>query len=77
MHLRYFYSQALNGRIIGFFGTEIDQASRGEDLSILIDLVADGRLDPRIGFRDHWPRTADAFAAMARRELRGKAERRC
>jgi NADPH:quinone reductase-like Zn-dependent oxidoreductase len=36
-------------------------------------LVADGRLRPRIGWTADWTRTADAFAAMARREFRGKA----
>jgi NADPH:quinone reductase len=39
----------------------------------LARLVADGRLTPQIGWIGDWTRTADAFAAMAKREFSGKA----
>jgi hypothetical protein len=36
-------------------------------------LRADGRLDPSIGVTLGWEKTAEAFAALSRREVRGKA----
>jgi NADPH:quinone reductase-like Zn-dependent oxidoreductase len=47
--------------------------TKGEDLAILAGLVADGRLRPRIGLELDWRKTAQAFAALTRREVRGKA----
>jgi hypothetical protein len=35
--------------------------------------LADGRLRPRIDLSADWTRTVDAFTALARREIRGKA----
>ena len=63
---------AYNARVIAFISTVPDE-TKGEDLAILARLVADGRLRPQIGWTADWTRTADAFAAMARREFRGKA----
>lgn len=72
LHLRDFYTQALNGRVIGFFGTEVEPHGRGEDLGVLVDLVAEGRLDPRIAHVDDWTRTPEAFARLAGRGVGGK-----
>ena len=68
----FWHSGAHNARIVGFFGTEL-AGSHSADLRLLADLVAQGRLSPRIGRVDDWRRTTDAFAALAAREFRGKA----
>jgi NADPH:quinone reductase len=71
--LRDFYRVgAFNARVTAFIST-VPEETKGADLAILAGLVADGRLWPRIGWTAGWTRTADAFAAMARREFRGKA----
>jgi NADPH:quinone reductase len=71
--LRDFYQAgAFNARVTAFISTVPDQ-TKGEDLAILANLAGDGRLRSRIGWTADWTRTADAFAAMARREFRGKA----
>jgi len=71
--LRDFYQAgAYNARVIGFISTVPDE-TKGEDLDILARLVANGRLTPQIGWTGDWSRTADAFAALAKRELAGKA----
>jgi len=67
-----FYRQAWNARIIGFI-SPVPEETKGEDLAILAGLVADGRLRPRIGLTLGWERTAEAFGALSRREVRGKA----
>ena len=67
-----FYRQAWNARVVGFI-SPVPEETKGEDLAILAALVADGRLRPRIGLVLGWERTADAFAALTRREVRGKA----
>jgi len=67
-----FYSQAWNARIVGFV-SPVPEETKGEDLAILAGLVADGRLRPRIGLTLGWEKTAEALAALSRREVRGKA----
>jgi NADPH:quinone reductase len=67
-----FYRQAWNARIVGFI-SPVPEETKGEDLAILAGLVADGRLSPRIGLTLSWEKTAEAFAALSRREVRGKA----
>jgi len=67
-----FYRQAWNARIVGFV-SPVPEETKGEDLAILAGLVADGRLRPRIGLTLGWEKTAEAFAALRRREVRGKA----
>jgi NADPH:quinone reductase len=67
-----FYRQAWNARIVGFI-SPVPEETKGEDLAILTALVADGRLSPRIGLTLGWEETAEAFAALGRREVRGKA----
>jgi NADPH:quinone reductase-like Zn-dependent oxidoreductase len=67
-----FYSQAWNAHIVGFI-SPVPEETKGEDLTILSTLVADGRLIPRIGLVLDWKQTPDALDALSRRELRGKA----
>jgi NADPH2:quinone reductase len=68
----FYRSGAYNAKVVGFVST-VPEETKGEDLAILASLVADGRLRPGIGWVGEWTRTADAFTAMARREIRGKA----
>jgi NADPH:quinone reductase-like Zn-dependent oxidoreductase len=49
------------------------QAPVGNDLGELVDLVADGRLRPEIGWRGPLDRFADAVDAMRARRVNGKA----
>ncbi|WP_194852946.1 zinc-binding dehydrogenase [Nocardia sp. SYP-A9097] len=66
------YAQGWNAHIVGFI-SPVPEEMLGEDLGILADLVADGRLRPHIGRTDDWTRTPEAFEALADRSLRGKA----
>lgn len=68
----FYRAGAYNAKVVGFVST-VPEETKGEDLSILAGLVADGRLRPGIGWTGDWTRTADAFTAMTRREIRGKA----
>lgn len=68
----FYFAGAFNAKVIAFVSTEPEH-TKGEDLAILTALVADGRLRPTLGRVDDWTRTADAFAALAAREFRGKA----
>jgi NADPH2:quinone reductase len=73
LRLRDFYAPgAHNARVVGFVST-VPEQTKGEDLAILVGLVADGRLTPQIGWTGDWTQTAAAFDAMARRAFRGKA----
>jgi NADPH:quinone reductase-like Zn-dependent oxidoreductase len=43
------------------------------DLRYLLELLADGELDPQIGLRDSWDNIADAAQALLNRQVAGKA----
>lgn len=43
------------------------------DLHYLLNLLAEGELDPQIGLRDSWENTADAALALLGRKVQGKA----
>lgn len=45
----------------------------GADLAYLVRLLADGRLDPQIGWRGRWERVAEAAEALLSRQVLGKA----
>ena len=45
----------------------------GDDLAYLVELLAEGRLDPQIGFRGGWERVAEAAEALWERKINGKA----
>jgi NADPH:quinone reductase-like Zn-dependent oxidoreductase len=72
LSLRDFYLSAHNGKLVGFVSSEPEH-TKGEDLTILAGLVADGRLTPHIGLQSDWADTADALSALANRAFRGKA----
>ncbi|MEY9908170.1 NADPH2:quinone reductase [Catenulispora sp. MAP12-49] len=67
-----FYAQGWNAHIVGFISPHPEQ-TKGEDLTILARLVADGRLTPHIGLVLDWTRTPEVFERMAARAFRGKA----
>jgi NADPH2:quinone reductase len=66
------FAQARHGKVVGFFFAE-PEATRGEDLATLARLVADGRLDPRLGLVRDWTEAVEVLAALRNREVRGKA----
>jgi NADPH:quinone reductase len=72
LRLRDFAGQGANARVQGFI-SEYPEETKGEDLSILVRLVAAGRLRPLIGLVADWTQTPAVFEAWARREFRGKA----
>ncbi|CAN5535952.1 zinc-binding dehydrogenase [soil metagenome] len=43
------------------------------DLEYLLNLLADGELDPQIGLRDSWDNVAEAAEALLNRKVAGKA----
>lgn len=45
----------------------------GPDLTVLLDLVDRGELDPQIGWRGSWDRAGEAAAALLGRRVTGKA----
>jgi NADPH:quinone reductase-like Zn-dependent oxidoreductase len=45
----------------------------GPDLTYLVGLLAEGGLDPQIGWRGTWDRAAEAADALLSRRVRGKA----
>jgi len=61
-------------RIIAFFVYESGEPPTfGEDLEVLADMVADGSLHPQIGLEAPWTEANTVFAALAAREVNGKA----
>lgn len=59
-------------------GTRIEAFAAGthpvaEDLTDLITLLAAGRLNPQIGWRDSWEQVHDAVTALKERRVNGKA----
>jgi NADPH:quinone reductase-like Zn-dependent oxidoreductase len=61
-------------RITAFFVYESGAPPTfGEDLQTLADMVADGRLHPQIGLEVPWTEANSAFAALANRQVNGKA----
>ncbi|MGW4247922.1 zinc-binding dehydrogenase, partial [Nocardia sp. NPDC004722] len=72
LRLADFYAQGWNAHIVGFI-SPVPEDTLGEDLAILADLVADGRLTPDIGLTLDWTETPKAFEAIESRTLRGKA----
>ncbi|MFE3188951.1 zinc-binding dehydrogenase [Nocardia sp. NPDC059240] len=72
LRLADFYAQGWNAHIVGFI-SPVPEDTLGEDLAILANLVADGRLTPDIGLTLDWTETPKAFEAIESRTLRGKA----
>jgi NADPH:quinone reductase-like Zn-dependent oxidoreductase len=49
------------------------RAPFGPDLAYLVELLADGEIDPQIGLRTSWDDVADAAEALLGRRVAGKA----
>jgi NADPH2:quinone reductase len=58
--------------VIAFIST-VPEDTKGEDLGILVRLVADNLVRTRIGWTGDWTQTADAFASLAQPAFPGKA----
>jgi len=68
----FYQAGAFNAKIVAFISVPTSEG-KAADLAVLAALVADGRLKPHIDLITDWRQTADALAALARREIRGKA----
>ena len=61
-------------RIEAFFVYETGEPPTfGDDLKLLVDMIADGSLHPQIGVEAPWTEANQVFAALASREVNGKA----
>jgi len=61
-------------RIEAFFVYESgNQPTFGDDLQLLVDMVAGGRLHPEVGLELDWTEANEAFRALGAREVNGKA----
>ena len=49
------------------------EETRGQDLAVLVDLVADGRVKPLLGLVRDWKDTLEVLDALRERRVRGKA----
>lgn len=61
-------------RIEAFFVYESGEPPPfGEDLQLLADMIAAGRLHPQVGMKRSWVEASSVFHALANREVNGKA----
>jgi NADPH:quinone reductase-like Zn-dependent oxidoreductase len=67
-----FAGAAPGGRLEAFFIYSTGEETFGVDLEGLAQMVADGRLDPRIGLQLDWAETPEAVAALRERRTSGK-----
>ena len=66
------FRQAPLARVVGFFHA-FPEETKGEDLGILANLVADGRLRPHLGTTRDWGHLRDVLRQLRDRSIRGKA----
>lgn len=67
-----FAGAAPGGRLQGFFVYSTGEETFGEDLGVLADMVAGGRLDPQIGQPRDWSDTSAAVTSLKDRQAAGK-----
>jgi len=61
-------------KVYGFFVYQSgDRPTFGEDLGLMASLIAEGSLQPQIGFQTNWSDPAPAFTALQNRQVDGKA----
>ena len=53
------------------FDYTVGDRTYGDELRVLVDLVASGRLHPEIGYEGSWDAAAQAVEALRAREVRG------
>lgn len=63
---------ASHAKVMGLLHS-VPEDEKGADLATMADLIADGRLKPRITLVSDWTETPAALDALRRREVRGKA----
>jgi NADPH:quinone reductase-like Zn-dependent oxidoreductase len=61
------------GKLQGFFVYRSGEETFGQDLAVLVGLVADGRLSPQLGVVGDWSETPAVVAALRDRQVTGKA----
>jgi NADPH:quinone reductase-like Zn-dependent oxidoreductase len=66
------FAHAPEAKVVGHFFA-VPEATRGEDLAVLANLVADGRVRPLLGDIRSWEHTPEVLAALRERRIRGKA----
>ncbi|MQA79891.1 MAG: zinc-binding dehydrogenase [Streptosporangiales bacterium] len=66
------FATAPNARLMGLFHY-VPEDQKGADLATLVTQIQNRTLDPRLGRVDDWTRTTDVLAALAHREIVGKA----
>lgn len=66
------FRQAPLARVVGFFHS-VPEERKGEDLGILANLVAGGRLRPQLGAMENWQQTRVVLDELRDRRIRGKA----
>ncbi|MGH2826991.1 MAG: zinc-binding dehydrogenase [Actinomycetota bacterium] len=67
------FANAPLARVMGLFVYALGTETMGVELASLVELVADGRLKPRLGLISDWEATNDVLDAMRERKLTGKA----
>ncbi|HEY1276788.1 MAG TPA: zinc-binding dehydrogenase [Thermoleophilaceae bacterium] len=67
-----FAGAAPGGRLEGFFIYRTGEETFGADLRVLAEMVAEGRLEARIGLEADWSETAAAVEALRERRSTGK-----
>jgi NADPH2:quinone reductase len=68
----YDFAQAKLAKLIGFFVYATGEETFGEDLAVLAEMVADGRLRVEIGLLLDWSQTREALQALRDRQVTGK-----
>jgi NADPH:quinone reductase-like Zn-dependent oxidoreductase len=68
------FRERAGARIVAFFVYESGEPPPfGEDLRLLADLIADGKLHPQIGLERPWTEANSVFEALWGRQVNGKA----
>ena len=60
------------GKLVGLFHA-YPQETKGADIGILVEMVADGRLKPVLGLVRDWEETRDVLDALRNGQVNGKA----
>jgi NADPH:quinone reductase len=67
------FANAPLARVVGLFVYALGTETMGAELASLVELVADGRLKPRLGLVSDWETTNDVLDALRERKVTGKA----
>ncbi len=67
------FANAPLARVVGLFVYALGTETMGAELASLVELVANGRLKPRLGVVSDWEATNDVLDALRERKVTGKA----